>query len=73
MCGSYSASWRLAATSWQSIVERLAASIRQVRVGGAREQLIGVASMVHLDREMVRELLRYVRWLECDAADGGSW
>jgi hypothetical protein len=75
MCGSYSASWRLAATSWkggwrQLIVERLAASIRQVRVGGAREQLVGVASMVHLDREMVRELLRYVRWLECDAAEG---
>jgi hypothetical protein len=29
--------------------------------------------MVHLDREMVRELLRYVRWLERDAAEGGSW
>jgi hypothetical protein len=75
MCGSYSASWRLAATSWkggwrQSNVERLAASIRQARDSGARGQLIGVASMVHLDREMVRELLRYVRWLERDAAEG---
>jgi hypothetical protein len=28
--------------------------------------------MVHLDREMVPDLLRYVRWLERDAA-GGSW
>ena len=27
--------------------------------------------MVHLDRERVRELLRYVRWLERDAAEGG--
>jgi hypothetical protein len=26
--------------------------------------------MVHLDRERVRELLRYVRWLERDAAEG---
>ena len=26
---------------------------------------------MHLDRERVRELLRYVRWLERDAAEGG--
>jgi hypothetical protein len=61
---------RLLAARCDELEGRLAASIRQARVGGAREQLIGVASMVHLDRERVRELLRYVRWLERDAAEG---
>ena len=31
------------------------------------------SSLVHLDRELMRALLRYVRRLERDVAEGGFW